>query len=149
MSQYAVIDSGVVVNVIVADSLAIAEEVTGHQCVDFEPHIRIGNFWSSEFNTYIYPKPLGFNSWVYDPSTHEWKPPVPAPTDDLSKSYTWVEVLQTWIEIPGETVFTINGRKATLDEYHSYLRWNPETEIYDEMDEPQEPGPFSWPNTGV
>ncbi len=140
MSTYAVVDSGVVVNVIVADSLEVAEEVTQRDCIPCDEYTEIGFMWSSEFDAYIRPQPQDCGSFLYNPVTRRWEPPVPYPNDP-DKVFVWVEHLWSWVEVPGATPLP--------DDYQSYLRWNPETEGYDEMDEVQEPGPFSWPNRGV
>ena len=47
MANYAVIENGTVINTIVADSQAIAEELTGLACTEYteESPIGIGWFW--------------------------------------------------------------------------------------------------------
>ena len=49
MSNYAVIESNIVINVIVADSKEIAEMVTGKQCVDLTGTFgAISDTWDGE-----------------------------------------------------------------------------------------------------
>jgi hypothetical protein len=47
MATYAVIENGIVTNVIVADSKGIAEEVTGKLCIEYNDlnPASIGNTW--------------------------------------------------------------------------------------------------------
>ena len=42
------------------------------------------------------PKP--YVSWSLNKSTYQWESPVPYPSDE--KTYTWVEGLNNWVEIP-------------------------------------------------
>jgi hypothetical protein len=59
MANYAVTDNGIVINTIVADSLEVAEEVTGKTCVEYtdENPIGINWVWSESANAYVDPTP--------------------------------------------------------------------------------------------
>lgn len=106
MPNFAVIDETSVINIIVADSKEIAEEVTGKTCIEFEnEYIEIGGF---EFikvsigsfyldNTFIPVKP--FNSWTLDAPSKQWIPPTPKPSSDPENPmlYEWDESTLTWI----------------------------------------------------
>ncbi len=49
MAYFAVLDNNVVINVIVVESLSIAEELTGATCVEFNPEdaiCGIGSTWN-------------------------------------------------------------------------------------------------------
>ena len=45
MANYAVIESGMVVNAIVADSKEIAEEVTGRLCIELPHDFTVDDTW--------------------------------------------------------------------------------------------------------
>lgn len=55
-----------------------------------------GFTYDSTKDAFIPPKPTGFDSWVYDEATGDWKAPTTYPTDD--KSYYWDEDSTSWIE---------------------------------------------------
>ena len=44
-------------------------------------------------------EPQPFQSWTLDPSTYQWQPPNPYPTD--GKQYAWFEATQSWVEVAG------------------------------------------------
>jgi predicted type IV restriction endonuclease len=50
MSNFAVIEDGVVVNIIVADTLSIAQEVTNSTCIEYTEKnpVRIGWIWDNK-----------------------------------------------------------------------------------------------------
>lgn len=100
MATFAVIENGIVLNTIVADSKAIAEEVTGATCVEFttEPAEPGGTYSNKKF---IRRKP--YPSWVTDGDAG-WKAPVDAPEFDSEhpKYYTWDEETTSWVETPTE-----------------------------------------------
>ena len=60
MKLFGVVEENVIVNIIVADSLAIAEEVTGSTCIESteDNPIGIGWYFDNEENAYISPEPL-------------------------------------------------------------------------------------------
>lgn len=93
MANFAVIEGDNVLNTIVAESKAIAEEVTGKTCVLFttecaEPG---GTYVNGKF---IHRKPHA--SWILDKDGN-WQAPVEAPKDD--KSYVWDETTTSWVEV--------------------------------------------------
>jgi hypothetical protein len=97
MAKFAVIDGNKVINTIVADSKAIAEEITGKTCIEFttEPAESGGDYIDGIF---IQVKP--YPSWVKDGDSY-WKAPVNMPEYDEEnpKSYTWNEETTSWIEV--------------------------------------------------
>ena len=97
MANYAVIDNGTVINTIVADSLEVAEEVTGKTCVVFtdENPIGINWYWNEAANAYIIPAP--YASWVYNSETKTWSAPTLRPEEE-GKTYTWNEETTSWVE---------------------------------------------------
>ena len=96
MANYAVIENGTVVNAIVADSLEIAQELTGLTCLEYteENPIGINWYWDDTADAYITPAP--YASWVYDYTEKLWKAPVEMPVQEGQK-YTWDEVTTSWI----------------------------------------------------
>lgn len=91
MSDFAVVDNGVVVNVIVADDEATAEAVTGLDVlavIDGVP----GMAWTLEDDGWRPPAP--YASWVWDGSV--WQAPVPYPSDGAA--HYWDEERGDWIE---------------------------------------------------
>jgi|688.fasta_scaffold65866_2 hypothetical protein len=98
MGNFAVIDDEVVVNVIVADSLAIAQEVTGLSCVEVQDseNVYIGLGYYAEDHKFItQPKP--FPSWIID-EDYNWVAPTSKPTD--GRTYAWQEISTSWVETP-------------------------------------------------
>lgn len=93
MLNFAVLDGKNVLNTIIAESKAIAEEITGKTCIQFttenaEPG---GTYVNGIF---IQRQP--FPSWILDDRLR-WQPPVSYPSD-TSKFYTWSEETVSWIE---------------------------------------------------
>lgn len=98
MAKFAVIKDGVVLNTILADSLAIAQAVTGETCVEYttEPAEPGGTYSGGVF---IQRKP--YPSWISHNVSY-WKAPVDKPTFDPEnpKNYVWNEDILNWIESP-------------------------------------------------
>lgn len=95
MANYAVIDNQKVINVIVADSAEIAEEITGKTCIEYtnEAPLGINWYWDATADAYIMPAP--YASWVYNYELKVWEAPTPMPTEE-GKGYTWNEETTTW-----------------------------------------------------
>lgn len=55
-----------------------------------------GKGWTydSTKDAFIRPKPNGFDSWIYDEDTGDWKSPIPYPDDGIS--YYWDEASTSW-----------------------------------------------------
>ena len=96
MANFAVIENNNVLNIIVADSKAIAEQVTGKTCIEYtvEPAEPGGTYVNNKF---IRQQP--YPSWVRDGESN-WKSPVDYPEIDPEnpKSYRWDEPITSWIE---------------------------------------------------
>jgi hypothetical protein len=90
MKKYAVIEGTSVINVILAESLEIAEALTGKTCVEYtdEPADVGGTYEGGIFKT-RQPYP----SWVY--RNGNWQPPVDEPND--GKPYAWDEESGSWV----------------------------------------------------
>lgn len=95
MATYAVIENGTVINVIVADSKEIAEQVTEKECIEYteENTLAIGATWNTEFSKYVNPKPESNPSFVYD--GNNWVPPITMPIEE-GKYFLWSEDLLSW-----------------------------------------------------
>jgi hypothetical protein len=97
MPNFAIVENGIVTNIILADSKAIAEEVTGKTCVAYttEPAEIGGTYVNKKF---IKRKP--YPSWVSDGDV-DWKAPINMPAFDEAhpKYYTWDESKIDWVEI--------------------------------------------------
>ena len=97
MANFAVLNGENVVNVIVADSKAIAEEVTGKICVEFTTeNAETGGTYVD--GVFINRKP--YPSWVLN-ENKIWTTPIPYPEFDEEnpKLYTWDESTTSWIEV--------------------------------------------------
>ncbi len=96
MANFAVLDGENVLNTIVAESKAIAEEVTGKTCVEFTTEraeaggTRVGG-------VFIPRKP--YASWVLN-ADNTWEAPVAYPEFDEENpiNYTWDEQTVSWVE---------------------------------------------------
>ena len=95
MSNFAVIENEIITNVIIADTIEIAEEVTGKSCMLLEEDSRlgIGWFWDEANNCYLSPKP--YPSWSLD-ENFDWQAPTPMPE---GIGWYWNEEELTWKEV--------------------------------------------------
>jgi hypothetical protein len=59
MATYAVIENDIVINVIVADTVEIAEEVTGKTCVEYNDNNLAGIGWAYDGEKFVAPEPEG------------------------------------------------------------------------------------------
>lgn len=59
MSSFASVVNGVVTNLVVADTLEVAEEVSGAVCVEYTDHNAVGIGWTYDGNNFIAPEPIG------------------------------------------------------------------------------------------
>ena len=94
MSNYALIENGIVKNVIVADADFIASLPNASDYVEYT-NAGIGDTYDAARDAFIAPKP--FNSWVLDEATCQWQAPTPRPTT-AGKFYYWSEADLSWRE---------------------------------------------------
>ena len=96
MPNFAVLDGENVLNTILADSKAIAEEVTGKTCVEFSATDRAETGGTYVGGVFIPRKP--YASWVLN-GLNEWEAPVAAPEFDPENPvyYIWDESTTCWI----------------------------------------------------
>lgn len=55
----------------------------------------VGYTYDAALDAFIPPKP--YPSWVFNPTTCGWNPPVPVPND--GKRYDWDEEALSWVEV--------------------------------------------------
>ena len=95
--KFAVIENGIVINTIIADSKSIAEEVTGLTCVEYTTEqAETGGTYSD--GSFVKKQP--FASWVLVDG--EWEAPVAPPTQidpENPVPYVWDEDSVSWIEV--------------------------------------------------
>jgi hypothetical protein len=97
MGNYAVIENNNVVNIIVAESQKIAEDVTGFACIEFEDETaEVGGTY--ENGQFVKRKP--FPSWIRE--ENYWVAPIEYPGFDEEdpKVYQWNEETVSWEVIP-------------------------------------------------
>lgn len=97
MANFAYIQNGVVVNIIVAEQDIIDTGLFGSptdfvEYTDVNPAYIGGNYYLTE--KAFYPM-QPFPSWVKNTVNHTWQPPIPYPTD--GKEYSWDENTATWV----------------------------------------------------
>lgn len=97
MANYAIIENEEITNVIVADTVEIAEQVTGLQAVittdDLVRGAGRGATFDAELGFYVSPSP--FPSWIMNTESRVWEAPVPYPTDGVM--YQWDETAGDWV----------------------------------------------------
>lgn len=89
MKNFAISNGLEIVNVIVCDSKAHAEQVSGMDAIETTGAPWIG--WTLEVDGWRPPSPYASWNW----NGEEWIPPVPRPTDDGEVS-VWNEQEMTW-----------------------------------------------------
>jgi hypothetical protein len=98
MSNFAVIKNNQVVNLIVADTKEIAEQVTKLLCVQYTDVNSTGIGWEYDGTGFIGAKP--FDSWVFNYQTYQWEAPLSKPVS--GGPYYWNETNFAWEVIPTE-----------------------------------------------
>jgi hypothetical protein len=93
MATYAVVENNLIINVILADSKEIAEEITQKECIEYteENPLGVGYYWSQDHNKYIMPSP--HNGWIFNGEV--WTAPV-EPVFEEGKFYTWNDETMAW-----------------------------------------------------
>jgi len=97
MKKFAVLNfDGEVVNVLIASSLSVAEQVSSSTCREISSgtSVSIGYTWDG--TRFIPSQP--YSSWILNTTTYEWEAPVAMPSD--GKPYEWNEETTAWVEIP-------------------------------------------------
>ena len=60
----------------------------------------IGFEYSEEYDGFIPPKPEQYASWIVNPDTCHWEPPIPYPTDPVpgeDRRWRWNESTISWV----------------------------------------------------
>lgn len=92
MSNYAIYENDEIVNIIVADSKDIAQEVTGKKAIEAVGKISIG--WTL-YEDGSWRPAAPYQSWTeWDAANQEWLPPTPKPSP--TGDYYWDEDSLTW-----------------------------------------------------
>ena len=93
--KFAVISGDAVTNIIVAETLEIAEAVTNSKCIEYtdERPAAIGYHYDSVRDAIICPPP--FASWVLNEETLVWQAPTEMPVEE-GKHFTWNEDTLSW-----------------------------------------------------
>jgi hypothetical protein len=96
MGNFAVIENGIVTNILVCDSKTIAEQVTGKTCVEYtdaNPAFINGEYKNGKF---LPSKP--YPSWTLD-LNDVWQPPAPCPTEIAEFGWSWDEDALEWVDV--------------------------------------------------
>jgi hypothetical protein len=95
MSEYAVYNDRIIINVVIGENKEIVEEATGMKAI----LTNNGQPWMGwqlyEDNTWRPPQP--YPSWIWNGL--EWAAPISMPTEGL---WSWDEDSTTWIEVVNE-----------------------------------------------
>lgn len=97
MPNFAVLDGENIINTVVAESISVAEEITGKTCIEFtNEHAEIGGTYAN--GIFIPRKP--YPSWILN-SSNTWESPVNYPKLDENnpKIYSWDESTISWVEV--------------------------------------------------
>ena len=102
MAQFAKINNGIVVEVIVAEQDFINTHIDTSSSLWIETsdklrvnHAGIGYSYDATRNAFIPPRP--FHSWTLNETTCQWDCPATYPDD--GKKYDWNETTKAWDEI--------------------------------------------------
>lgn len=105
MANFAVLDGENIINIIIADSKEIVEEITGKVCVEYTTEmVSVGGTYDGVH--FIPNKP--YPSWILN-SNKQWEAPIPMPTPEyfgedsklegIEEFYcTWDEESVSWIK---------------------------------------------------
>lgn len=96
MPNFAIHDDTTVINVIVADSITIAENLTGLKA--FETTGQPWIDWIYVDGQWLPPRP--FKLWIWDSEKNDWIAPIPYPEDGAT--YRWDDFDGQWVEIVTE-----------------------------------------------
>jgi hypothetical protein len=88
----AIIENDVVNNVIIVETVELAQKLFPNNEVLNTDLIQIGMNWFRENNEWYPPKP--FPSWIWNNADKQWIAPVPYPDSNII--YQWNEINQEW-----------------------------------------------------
>lgn len=104
MANYAIIENNIVTNVIVADTLEIAETITGMLCIE-STDLNSANVGGT-YDGFHFTPPSPYPSWLLNNDTRQWYPPTPVPND--GKLYLWNEENSSWKEEDTREPYTLS-----------------------------------------
>ena len=108
MKNFAVIEEGTVINIIVADSKEDAEKYSKKQCIEIvDTFVDINYTFNEEENVFIQPKP--YPSYVLN-ANNVWESPISKPNDE-DHAYYWNEEERIWEEFVPPTEKPDDGKK--------------------------------------
>jgi hypothetical protein len=104
-NTYAVIENGLVENIIVADSLDLAIEISGKECVYISEEHKQGRiiYIGCEYDGQHFIEEQPYPSWTLNSVSKIWEPPTPRPDDyeTIVDSeiilYRWDEETLSWL----------------------------------------------------
>ena len=91
MKNWIIVENDIVINLIIADTKEIAQEVSGKEAIGDNGYICIG--WDRKSGEWKSPQP--YNSWIWDSNLKNWEPPTPKP---FGLNFEWNEELLMWEE---------------------------------------------------
>lgn len=96
MKYFAVLNGDIVENIIHADSLEIAEEATGKECIEYTAEQGCGNGWVYNREKLRLSPPQVYPSWTFNEETNRWEAPTAYPEFGI---HAWDEESLSWIEM--------------------------------------------------
>lgn len=93
----AIIEDNIVVNIILCESIELAESITGLTAIEYtdENLAQVGWTYNNITNKFRSPQP--YSSWIFNEEINTWQAPVPYPTDE--NNYIWSEDNLEWQEV--------------------------------------------------
>lgn len=91
--RIAVLNNGRIKSLIIAESVEIAEEITGGTCAHAETG-DIGWLWNEQHGKFLPDQP--FASWTWDEVALAWVAPKPKPESEAELA--WDEATLSWVE---------------------------------------------------
>jgi len=93
----AVVENQKIVNVIIADTVEIAESLTGLECFEINQSNPEGINWEWNDSANCYVPPKDYPSWILNVSKKVWEAPTPIPVTE-GVMYIWTEDSLSWVE---------------------------------------------------
>ena len=94
MKYFAVLNEDVVVNIIHADSLEVAEKATNAECIEYTVEQGCGNGWIYNRERGVLSPPQIYPSWTLNEETNRWEAPVAYPEFGI---HAWDEKTLSWV----------------------------------------------------
>lgn len=97
MLNFAVMENENVTNIIVAESLSIAQSITEKNCIQLDSNADAEPGGKYDFEKNIFIKKQPYPSWTLN-DNNQWEPPV-QPINNESETLQWDENSLSWVEI--------------------------------------------------